>query len=415
MVSKTALSVDLLFESNSQNRVDFSLEKYLAAWQGFLASFLRGQKIIPEFLLTTISQQTGISKDNLHAGLEICFDGLSQPIKKPLPSVFAQIKKPVIAILASGNIPGVPLAPAILLATAGCRVVIKLSKNERAFMPWLLEAFYARYPALSRLIFADYWGSGSEQLDFLLSKADKILIFGANQTIEHLRGMYQGKVIGFGHKISFAFVNDAEYQEQSGEKLALDVALFNQQGCLSVQAIFVRGDEDSVQEWAGEFAHALSHCIQNFGVGELTTQVKMRRNSTIEALQLQGVPFFRCKHGPGCVAILPEFSPEYLIGNCFVEIIPVLDEMDVAEQLKKYRDYLQGMAVAASKSEFQQLRKFFERLGFSYVCEPGRLQAPPLHWPNGGLVLPDAIIETFFRDKNKASPFIVLTAFFGFW
>jgi hypothetical protein len=392
-VSKAAISIDLLFESNLKNSVEYSPENYLAIWQDFLASFSRGQKTFPESLLETISRQTHIAKENLRAGLKVSFEGLSHPIKKSLPSASAQIKKPVTAILASGNIPGVPLAPAILLAASGCPVVIKSSKNERAFMPWLLKAFRAAHPSFPERIFADYWESGGEQLKLLLSKADKILVFGANRTIEQLRGIYPGKVIGFGHKISFAYVDSADYQQQTGEKLALDVALFNQQGCLSVQALFVRGGGDRVKKWADEFTNSLSRCMQKFGAGAMTTQAKMRRNSTIEALQLQNVPFVRYEHEPGCVTVLPEFSPEYLIGNCFVEIIPVQSEKDVANQLKTFREYLQGIAVATDKANFIRLKKNFEQQGFSYVCEPARLQAPPLDWPNSGVVLPEGFLS----------------------
>jgi hypothetical protein len=45
---------------------------------------------------------------------------------------------------------------------------------------------------------------------------------------------------------------------------------------------------------------------------------------------------------------------------------------------------LEGFALAGEESRVRAARRMAERIGATYVCEPGDIQSPPLDWRHGG-------------------------------
>ena len=73
-------------------------------------------------------------------------------------------------------------------------------------------------------------------------------------------------------------------------------------------------------------------------------------------------------------------SPGYR--TVFVSALARADEL--GERLGAAASRLEAFALTAPPEERARLEAGLRRLGVSYVCEPGRMQSPPLDWPHGG-------------------------------
>ncbi|HVA84307.1 MAG TPA: acyl-CoA reductase, partial [Candidatus Binataceae bacterium] len=74
--------------------------------------------------------------------------------------------------------------------------------------------------------------------------------------------------------------------------------------------------------------------------------------------------------------------------------VSALDSADrLRERLANAAGRLEAFALAAPANLRAQLDASLRMLGVSYVCEPGRMQSPPLDWPHGGGLMLELLRE----------------------
>jgi hypothetical protein len=65
--------------------------------------------------------------------------------------------------------------------------------------------------------------------------------------------------------------------------------------------------------------------------------------------------------------------------------VSALDRADgLGERLGPATGRLEAFALGAPSDAREGLEAKLRLLGVSYICEPGRMQSPPLDWPHGG-------------------------------
>ncbi len=378
--------------SEAVSRRSVSATDMISLWQRLFADISEGQCPIPGSLLTKLSRASGISEANLAEGIRLQCSGWARcerdPARWPVPSRIVRV-----AIVAAGNIPGVAVAPAVLLAAAGLPVVVKLARTEQWVLPWLLDCFHRRHPDLPTGIYADYWPADSEAIYQLLQTAERIIAFGHTQTIRQLQEHHPGKVLGFGHKFTIAYVAPAAFTPQAAKELAKDIVLYNQSGCLSVQAVFVQGDAGTAERVAAVLGNELDRLVNHLGGLALPPAAIMKRHALRDTLDLLGL---KCWHGAKLewlVTLVPEFSLERLLGGNVVQVIPVHSAEEAFQALNPFRKAVQGCALCVEAGRFAQLSSKWRAFGCSYVSLPGTMQCPPLDWPNENRYLPEIFLE----------------------
>ena len=94
------------------------------------------------------------------------------------------------------------------------------------------------------------WRGGDEAIESpLLGKVGLVVAYGGALALADLRRRAGRKLIAFGPKASVAIVAGAPVSgalEATASALARDVALFDQRGCLSLQAIYTDGDAEAL-------------------------------------------------------------------------------------------------------------------------------------------------------------------------
>jgi len=208
--------------------------------------------------------------------------------------------------------------------------------------------------------------------------AEVVVVSGANETIAAIQDQILGRVVGYGHKVSFS-ITDADSDPAAH---ARDVVMWRQQGCFSLRGIVFVGTAQESREFCTSLARQIDH-YQDVWDLEFTDQDLQQR------AQALGVA---------------EFSAEvFLAGNGFVELghspIDGLWRAPLAVQVKQVgSDQEVRAAVNIPRPHVQGISTNLDidplasELGATRVCKPGDLQAPEADWhhdgfPNIGILL----------------------------
>lgn len=240
-----------------------------------------------------------------------------------------------------------------------------------------LEAFRAALPPelAARVEF-------SESLpDAWLARADAIIVFGSDETVATLRALARPdqRFIAHGHRVSLGLILD-DPAHASIPAAARAVSLFDQQGCLSPHAFYVRGD-------ARAYAGALAAEMALLPPGPRLAQEAARLRAWREDFA------FRAANDPARLALwaserstawtvaFDAASPEFTLSplNRVVIVKPLPPDLPAA--LAAVRPHLSAIGLWPSTPE---TAAFARDLGASRLCPLDRMQFPPLTWHQDG-------------------------------
>jgi len=143
----------------------------------------------------------------------------------------------VLQVLA-GNVPGLAFPAAVSTLLARCAGILKPARDERVTASAFHEALRFHAPALARALDVRYWTGGDSSVeDELLAAVDWIVVSGEGATLEALRHRAPGTTL-HGPRWSLGVVGENPGQGWAG-KVAREVCLHEQRGCLSPHFVFV--------------------------------------------------------------------------------------------------------------------------------------------------------------------------------
>jgi len=206
-------------------------------------------------------------------------------------------------------------------------------------------------PSVQEPVFARLWQQSVQVIDFelagqisivswnddLLRQVNAVVAYGSDETLSVLRSKTAATTlfVGFGHKLSIAIaLNESTQIDQFKTwraRAVQDCELFDLNGCLSPQVLYVEGADPG--PWKS---------------------------------LLEGV-----KHAP--------------------EIRPFTSLATIVSDLAPFKDHLSAIGVAGPMSRLDAIRPQLEQLGTTRICELGQMQRPPLTWRNGGISLAEAL------------------------
>ena len=266
-------------------------------------------------------------------------------------------------------------------------MLIKSPSAEPLFTPAFLEALCRREPDLRNTLAAITWEGGQSEIEGpIFEKASKVLAYGGASTMAALSQRLGDRLVPYGPKLSVALISTDVEPRDIAMDLARDIALFDQRGCLSIQAIFTDGDS---QEFVSCLGQALAQQAQTWPQGpsdpRLVNQVRQQRD---EALML-GHLVAETEISEGTVLVDPSATLTPSPGLRTVRIYPVENLRQAMERLRPWRGQVQG-AVLAGPGAWDLAPKL-KGLGVSRLVKPGQLQTPDARWHNGGISPLDAL------------------------
>jgi hypothetical protein len=300
----------------------------------------------------------------------------------------------LITQVLAGNLPGAGLDGVIFALLVKSATLVKASSSTPFLPSRFARSLVDIDPELGSCLAVVTWPGGQVELeDIAFSQADVVLASGTDESLSAIRTHVRGKFIGYGHKVSFSVIGKEVLSgaQVLAEKAAYDVALFDQQGCLSPQLIYVEeGGAVTAREFAALVAQALAHWQGILPCGKATLEKsaaiqRVRDESEWQALAGKEVALYASPGSTAWTVIYqtdPVFMPSPLHRTVYVKPLASLTQLEVV--LSRWRPYLEAAGVAVNPSRLVDIADLLGQAGVSRICPIGTMQTPPLSWRHGG-------------------------------
>ena len=359
-------------------------DELLAAWRDTVAAFRDPGSAERRALDPALARLAGLSADGLAGGLEAVLGGVDGGHASAVFERAAGRRQPRPALVVlAGNLPGLavqPLLPALALRRP---VLLESASTEPLFAPAFVAALRRRLPAIGEGVAAVTWRGGDEALEApVLAAAGRVLAYGGSDAVASLRRRAPGRVVDYGPKLSLALVGPEADLAAVASGLARDVALFDQRGCLSVQAALVV-DGERARDLAARLARALAAVAVELPPGPAEPAAAARVQALRAEAEMWALPCFTA--GPlaaGTVLVDPSGELQPSPGLRTVRVHPLGALEEAPALLAPWRGLLQGAALAGEDAE--ALAPRLAGLGVTRFAAPGELQTPDAAWHNGG-------------------------------
>lgn len=360
---------------------ELSDEEILTAWSAAIAALLDPGSPTRRALDPALQITCRLTAPALQAALEAMLGGTLGAPAGELLQRGARLERRrrglVVAILAS-NVPA--LAVQVLLPALALRrpLLLKSSSREPLLSAALVHLLGRQQPALSQALAAVTWRGGEPSLEQpVFEVAKSIVAFGNEETLGAL-GSWRPDILGHGPMLSLAVVSRDADLPTVARGLASDIALFEQRGCLSVQAVLTDGDAQTL-------ATALAAELRTLAELWPPPQLDIETAAAVQQLRLEAslrdLPVADLPIETGTVVLESDARLRPVPGLRSVRIHP-LDDMNQTEaMLEPHRGRIQGVALAGAGA--RSLKPLLDRLGVSRTTPAGDLQRPDALWANG--------------------------------
>ncbi len=298
----------------------------------------------------------------------------------------------------SGNVPGLPAISLIhgLLVKSAC--LGKPASEEPVFPALFARSLAAVDPKLAASVAILPWAGGDIAVEAAAFAASEVVIaYGSDAAIESIRARVPPGVrfVGHGHRLSLAVIGREtlayDSVESLAERLAYDVSLFDQQGCVSPHVVYVeRGGTIAPQEFAESLAQAMAAFERDMPRGRLSVEEtsaiqQARTEAELRELREEPVRLFASPGRTAWTVIYeddPAFVPSCL--NRVVRVKPLVDLAELPNLLRPVSRHLQTVGTALSRERRDRLADALAPLGVCRVCPIGEMPHPPLYWHHDG-------------------------------
>ncbi|MFO0682197.1 MAG: acyl-CoA reductase [Sandaracinus sp.] len=289
------------------------------------------------------------------------------------------------AIVLAGNVFTSCVRPMVWSLLARVPMIVKLASGDEGLAELFGIALTTCDPELGEAI-AIVHGGGSSAAIYgeLAARVDLVSAFGGDHAIGEMRGKTSATTdfVAHGHGLGAAVVlRDALSSDVDGlcARLALDVAAYDQRGCLSPQVVFVeKGGELGPRDLADRLAtHGLAPLARSMPRGALPVQVGAQQvqwrglASSLHEL-FEGDGYAVSYEGPSGLRPTPGYR------NVAVHAIESAAEL--ATRLGPLGAHLKVLGVAGDEARLALPSPLSPR-----ICPLGQMQRPPLLAATDGL------------------------------
>lgn len=310
-------------------------------------------------------------------------DGLNRLIDQT-PLTTHHTPSRLVMHFCAGNIPGLAIEAIIFSLLARAPTFIKVSSDEP-----LLAALFARSladinPDFAESVAVAWWPGGSVELEVAVcALAEVVVATGDDVTIEALAKVTPpgAQFVAHPHKVSVGVVAQDFLNTETAAAIAKDVALFDQQGCLSPQIVLVvsSGGRNGVDAFARMIHAALENVGKTFPPGRLSVEELAHIQQVSSVLELTGATVLKTAGTPFRIVALSDGPhPANIRGG--ITLRPVESFSRISEILQPLAGKLQSVGVAVTDAELALLQPLLYTLGVSRLCQLGEMQTPPLGW-----------------------------------
>jgi hypothetical protein len=290
-----------------------------------------------------------------------------------------------LPLMLAGNVFTASVRGVFIPLLLGAPVLAKASSRELAFPVLMRDALRAADPALGASFDVVSFAGGDVTLEReLVGDACAIAVYGGDATIAEVEARHpNARVIAHGHGLSLAFVARASLDSNDTlRSLALDVAAYDQRGCLSPQAIYVEAGASDAEAFAERLCkEGLGRIAASLPRGPLPLAVGGAQAQWRGLAEVRGRLFRGPEHA---VALVDQDSMQWSPGFRNVSVVPVKSLRGALASWAHLGDTLKCIGVdETSLDSTAKVLAESESLT-AYACTIGSMQTPPLDAPADG-------------------------------
>lgn len=307
-----------------------------------------------------------------------------RPKKKGLG--FTRVIGPrLITHILPGNISGTAVVSLVSGLLAKSANLAKVSTDA-----FLLPVLFARSlhqirPELSESMAILTWNNDETHItQAAFQRADLAIVYGSDETIARIRDLIPPTTRTFfhGHKLSLGFIARESILKKTTEQAAIDIALYDQMGCLSPHLYYVESEgKHSPLEFAQWLSQALYAVSNRLPKGETPPEIAAQIQQLRGTLPLRGGKVFSSPTGLDWTVLYdpdPKFSTSPLSRTIWIK--PVHHLTEVPSRLKPIYNILQAVGIAIPEDRQSELIPAIVKMGASRICRIGKMQTPPITW-----------------------------------
>jgi phenylacetate-CoA ligase len=292
--------------------------------------------------------------------------------------------------------------------------IFKMSSQELLFLPKLIESLVecdSEGIVAQSLAVLDFSSAEAEVTAEFKKLVDGIVVWGGEEAVKAYRSDLPARtrLIVFGPRLSIAVVTAQGLKEKGidhiADKLAAEIAIWDQNACTAPQVCFVEGKERAM-ELARELGASLEKVSSTLPAGEMDfeTAVEIRKLRTIfEMAAARGEGgLFESSRGLEWTVMVdhdPTIEPSPL--HRTIRVIPYDKVDDILESIEALRGYLQTVGLTAGAGERSLLYRRLAECGALRIVEPGQMSEGEIDDPHDGAYdLPLFATIVFTRGAN---------------
>jgi hypothetical protein len=344
---------------------------------------------------------TGFATQTVRAGLDLALsdwtgDALRALVRAELGSKALVRGFDLTAVLLGGALPMPTLLALLAPLALRSPVLAKTAHHDpvtaRAFARELTRVD----PALGACVEVfDFAGHDDACTEALLA-AECVSATGSDETVAAIAGRVRPprRFVGYGHRVSVAVLGPHAQGgaglADAARGLALDVALWDQLGCLSPVSVYVVGPPASADAVATAIADELEALATRLPRGLVAREAAVAFAQALAEAEMRAAAGGGVRiHGGAERAFAVVQEPDARVRPAplhrFLRVHPVADVEALLQALAPLARHLAGVALAGFDAQDSEVAASLVLRGASRVCRPGRLQAPPLAWHHDGL------------------------------
>ncbi|MEG0677741.1 MAG: acyl-CoA reductase [Comamonas sp.] len=295
----------------------------------------------------------------------------------------------------AGNVPALSLWSLVCGLLVKAPSIGKLASAEPLFAGWFARLLAEVHPPLADCLAVVWWsGAGTEEASALYERADTVLAYGGNQTLDALRRRLPvtTRFLPHGHKLGFGLIGAAAMDTLkatgTARLAAWDVMRYDQQGCYSPHVFYVeRGAPVSPRAFADYLAAELANLQRRFARRPLALE-----EGTAVAKWQQSVEWAGDEQqllgpvdAPWSVAYSDSLQP--LTPTALYRTIAVVgvDSLDaVVPVVAAQREFLQTAGIAATPEQLYRLAGLLGAAGVTRISAIGSMSMPEAGWHHDG-------------------------------
>ncbi|MBM4387501.1 MAG: hypothetical protein FJ088_07150, partial [Deltaproteobacteria bacterium] len=214
---------------------------------------------------------------------------------------------------------------------------------------------------------------------------DTIVVYGDDSTIEKVRLISTGKnFLPNGNMASFGFIDSEalsrERIDETATLAAYDVAMYDQQGCLSPHAYFVEADYKTASAFAKKLFEKLESLENRVPIGRIPADRQFLLRKFIEDWRLKSlmdkrIRMFQRKDSVTNSVILDPSPETYLSPNFRVVLVkPVVSVPEMLRSLLPFQKRIKGLSTTSSPARLENAIKSCDFLSPEIITGHGDLQ-----------------------------------------